>query len=47
MVQNALHTPSRSEYECVHCGARFDEPKADCSSLFCTGEVRNVAVSRE
>jgi DNA-directed RNA polymerase subunit RPC12/RpoP len=42
-----MHTPTRTEYECVDCGSRFDDPSADCTSLFCSGDVRNVAVGRE
>ena len=42
-----MHTAARTEYECVDCGSRFEEPHADCDSLFCSGEVRNVAVGRE
>jgi len=47
MVRNVVNNPSRTEYECVECGSRFEEPHARCESLFCDGEVRDVTVARE
>ncbi|WP_257300704.1 rubrerythrin-like domain-containing protein [Haloarchaeobius sp. FL176] len=47
MVRTDPYTPSRTEYECVRCGARLESASATCDSPLCDGAVRNVAVSRE
>ncbi|WP_435347658.1 rubrerythrin-like domain-containing protein [Haloarchaeobius sp. HRN-SO-5] len=47
MVRNDPYTPTRTLYECVRCGRRFDSPSATCDAPLCGGEVRNLAVARE
>jgi len=46
MVRTDPFTPERSEYECVRCGTRVEEP-GTCNRPLCDGSVRNIAVSRE
>ncbi|WP_435358367.1 rubrerythrin-like domain-containing protein [Haloarchaeobius sp. DFWS5] len=46
MVRSDPYTPTRTEYECVRCGARVDSP-GSCDNYLCDGSVRNVAVPRE